>query len=90
MEALSLAFGVILMLVAAVGTLLYVALVIAIPVCRLFDWLAGEEPGPTNGRPAARTARPPTRRLPTGLARIGRLAGSAIPRRRSPNDRDRR
>jgi hypothetical protein len=29
------------MLVAAVGIVLYVALVIAIPVCRLLDWLTG-------------------------------------------------
>ena len=88
MEALSLAFGVILMLVAAIGIPLYVALVIAIPVCRLFDWLAGEEPGRTNGRPALRVVRPPTPRLPTGLARIGRLVGSAVPWRRAPRDRD--
>jgi hypothetical protein len=89
MEALSLAFGIILMLVAAVGIVLYVALVIAIPVCRLLDWLAGEEPGRANGRPALRDAGPTTRRLPTGLARIGRLAGSASRQWRSPADHDR-
>ena len=38
------AVGVVLMLVAAIGPILYVALVIAIPACRLIDWLAGEEP----------------------------------------------
>ena len=90
MEALSLAFGVILMLVAAVGILLYVALVIAIPVCRLLDWLAGEEPGRANGRPTLRDAGSTTHRLPTGLARIGRLVGFASPQRRSPSDRDRK
>jgi hypothetical protein len=43
MDALSLAVGIILMLVAAVGTVLYVALVIAIPVCRVLDWLFQED-----------------------------------------------
>jgi len=44
MEAFSLAAGVILMLVAAIGIVLYVALVIAIPVCRFIDWIGGERP----------------------------------------------
>ena len=39
MEAPSLLVGIILMMVAAIGILLYAALVIAIPVCRLLDWL---------------------------------------------------
>lgn len=39
MEALSLFIGISLMLVAAIGIVFYVALVIAIPVCRLLDWL---------------------------------------------------
>jgi hypothetical protein len=39
MEGLTLATGIILMLVAAIGIVFYVALVIAIPVCRMLDWL---------------------------------------------------
>ena len=44
MEGLSLALGIVLMLVAAIGGLCYVALVIAIPVCRLLDWFAPGDP----------------------------------------------
>ena len=44
MEEVSLAVGIVLMLIAAIGIVGYVALVIAIPVCRLIDWLAGVEP----------------------------------------------
>ncbi len=33
-----------LLMLAPLGVILYVALVIAIPACRLLDWLAGEEP----------------------------------------------
>ena len=52
MEALSLAVGIILMLVAAIGIVFYVALVIAIPVCRLLDWISGEKPNErTTGMP---------------------------------------
>jgi hypothetical protein len=43
MEALSLAAGIILMIVAAIGMVLYVALAIAIPVCRMLDWFFDEE-----------------------------------------------
>ena len=43
MEALSLAVGIVLMLVAAIGIGFYVALVIAIPVWRMLDWLSEEE-----------------------------------------------
>lgn len=43
MEALSLAAGIILMIVAAIGILFYVALVIAIPVCRMLDWFFDRE-----------------------------------------------
>lgn len=32
--------GLTLMLVAAIGVILYVALVIAIPVCRMLDWFS--------------------------------------------------
>jgi hypothetical protein len=44
MEGASLAVGIVLMLVAGIGIIGYVALVVAIPVCRLLDWIAGEEP----------------------------------------------
>jgi hypothetical protein len=39
---MSLMVGVVLMLVAAIGIVLYVALVIAIPVCRMLDWFSGD------------------------------------------------
>ena len=42
MEELPLMLGIVLMLVAAIGSVLYVALVIAIPVCRMLDWFSGE------------------------------------------------
>jgi hypothetical protein len=41
MEQLSLMIGIVLMLVAGIGILLYVSLVIAIPACRLLDWFFG-------------------------------------------------
>ena len=41
-EELPLMLGSILMLVAAIGIVLYVALVIAIPVCRMLDWFSRE------------------------------------------------
>jgi hypothetical protein len=41
-EELSLMLGIVLMLVAAIGIVLYVALVIAIPACRMLDWFSGE------------------------------------------------
>jgi hypothetical protein len=43
MEALSLAAGIILMIVAAIGMVLYMALVVVIPVCRVLDWLFDKE-----------------------------------------------
>jgi hypothetical protein len=43
MEGLTLAAGIILMLVAAIGIVFYVALVIAIPVCRMLDWVFDKE-----------------------------------------------
>lgn len=59
MEAASMMAGVILMIIAAVGILLYVALVIAIPVCRMLDWLfdrpsSEEAPGRSQADSAAR------------------------------------
>lgn len=59
MESVSLMAGIILMLVAAVGIPLYVALVIAIPVCRTLDWLfdqpsSEEAPSRSQTDPAAR------------------------------------
>ncbi|MCC6180042.1 MAG: hypothetical protein IT305_32410 [Chloroflexi bacterium] len=40
MEALSLMLGLILMLVASIAIVLYVALVVTIPVWRTLDWLS--------------------------------------------------
>jgi hypothetical protein len=61
MEQLSLMLSIIVMLVAAVGAMLYVALVIAIPVCRALDWFTdpkSEEstsaPSPSRTTPWAR------------------------------------
>jgi hypothetical protein len=59
MESVSMMAGITLMLVAAVGILLYVALVIAIPVCRALDWLfdrpsSEEAPSLSPTDPAAR------------------------------------
>ena len=45
MEPQSLMLGAILMLVAPIGVLLYVAVVIAILVCRLLGWLRSSRPG---------------------------------------------
>jgi hypothetical protein len=65
-EQLSLLVGIVLMLVAAIGILLYVALVIAIPVCRMLDWFSGE--------PAV--VRTPTSDTPNLIRSIlGHLAG---------------
>jgi len=74
MEAASLFFGIILMMIAAVGIVLYVALVIAIPVCRLLDWLFVEEADKlTSHRLVVLT-------LCSGLLRlIGRVAGRTAP-----------
>lgn len=78
MEALPLMVGVVLMLVAAVGIVLYVALVIAIPVCRMLDWFSGEPTG----------ARNPSSDTPYIVRLIvGRLAGRRRPMR-SVNDDD--
>lgn len=44
MEPLSLMLGAIIMVLTPVGILLYVALVVAIPVCRMLDWLDGPPP----------------------------------------------
>jgi hypothetical protein len=52
MEAFSLAFGIILMLVAAIGIVFYVALVIAIPVCRMLDWVFDTEEKDLVARPS--------------------------------------
>ena len=54
MEALTLALGIILMLVAAIGIVFYVALVIAIPVCRMLDWLFDNETDERVIRPSRR------------------------------------
>jgi hypothetical protein len=72
MEAVSLLLGILLMLVAAVGIVFYVALVIAIPVCRLLDWLAGEEPNQAKDqslRPAIPRKVPRPRKKPAWLGR---------------------
>jgi hypothetical protein len=58
MEALSLAAGIVLMIVASIGIVLYVALVIAIPVCRMLEWFFDEE----------------TKERPIRPSRLGRLA----------------
>jgi hypothetical protein len=52
-EQLSLMIGIVLMLVAAIGIVLYVALVIAIPVCRMLDWFSGEPAGERTTSPHA-------------------------------------
>ena len=44
MTALASALMLALLILAPLGVVLYVALIIAIPACRLLDWLAGEEP----------------------------------------------
>jgi hypothetical protein len=82
MEAASLFVGIMLMLVAATGIVLYVALVIAIPVCRLLDWLFGEE---ADERTSRRLVVPTPR---SGLMRlIGRVAGRTAPPRQ-PEGKD--
>jgi hypothetical protein len=43
--------GIVLMLVAAIGIVLDVALVIAIPVCRMLDWFPGEPADVRNTSP---------------------------------------
>jgi hypothetical protein len=48
MSQLSVMLGLMIVVAAAIGGLLYVALVIAIPVCRMLDWLS---PAPTDERP---------------------------------------
>jgi hypothetical protein len=66
------------MLVAAIGIVLYVALVIAIPVCRMLDWFSGE---PIHVRNAS-SGTPNIIRLA-----LGRLAGRGRSNR-SANDDD--
>ncbi|MGE3511806.1 MAG: hypothetical protein AB7N65_23310 [Vicinamibacterales bacterium] len=53
MEQISLMLGIVLMLTTAIGIVLYVALVIAIPLCRLLDWLS-PSPSPDQPKPALR------------------------------------
>jgi len=77
-EELPLMLGIVLMLVAAIGIVLYVALVIAIPVCRMLDWFSGE-PADVRDAPARNTKK--IMSLPGRL--IGR--GRSI---RSDNDDD--
>ena len=82
MEAFALAVGVILMLVAAVGIVFYVALVIAIPVCRFLDWITGADPSErTIGRQASSSG------SRSKLSQLSRQFGRAAPNRRS-NDKD--
>jgi hypothetical protein len=45
MESLSLMLGITLMLVTPILIVLYVAFVIAVPICRLLDWLGSSPPG---------------------------------------------
>jgi hypothetical protein len=55
-----------------IGIILYVALVIAIPVCRMLDWFSGETP---DGR------KPSRNNLNTVRSRFGRLTGRGRPGR---------
>jgi hypothetical protein len=77
-EELSLMLGIILMLVAAIGIVFYVALVIAIPVCRLLDWFSDKEPDERRAPPR-----------PSHVTRSiwVRLTGRSRSDRR-PNDKD--
>lgn len=56
MEGIALMVGIVLMLVAAIGIVFYVALVIAIPVCRVLDWFSSED---TDDQTAQRPLRRP-------------------------------
>ena len=66
-EQLALMVGLVLMIVVPIGILLYVALVIAIPVCRMLDWFT-DQPGEWS---ATRRTAPPTG-IMARLARIAR------------------
>jgi hypothetical protein len=77
-EALPLMLGIVLMLVAAIGIVFYVALVIAIPVCRMLDWFSGK---PDNARNASEDSPNVIRLLRGRLDSRGRSV-------RSPNDHD--
>ena len=70
MEGFLLAAGIILMLVAAIGIVFYVALVIAIPVCRTLDWLFDNDRKEPLIRPSHSGAR--MRILPRRVAAIAR------------------
>ena len=72
MESLSLMLGIVLMIVAALGILGYVALVIAIPVCRLIDWIGG----PDAEKQAARQMRTQPSLRSRLRSRIGRRASA--------------
>lgn len=69
MEGLSLAIGIVLMLVAAIGALCYVALVLAIPVCRLLDGLNATDPSLHPSR--QRHGPAPLARLVSSFSRLG-------------------
>lgn len=66
MEELSLMLGIILMMVAPLGIMLYVALVIAIPVCRTLDWFFNPRTDEhmVRASPPRATRRARSRRLP--------------------------
>ena len=68
MEGFLLAAGIILMLVAAIGIVFYVALVIAIPVCRTLDWLFDKDTQEPVIRPSHSGAR--MRIMPRRVAAI--------------------
>jgi hypothetical protein len=57
-EQTLLMLGIVMMLVAPVGIVLYVALVIAIPVCRALDWLFGSATDEQSVRPSTGRSRP--------------------------------
>lgn len=51
MESVMLMLGLVLMLATPIGIVLYVALVIAIPACRMLDWFFVSEPEDQAARP---------------------------------------
>lgn len=83
MEGWSLAVGILLMLVTAIGIVGYVALVIAIPVWRLLDWfdtsVPENRPVRLSNRGGSRVGLSFLRRVRHSLLRIGWPRKSAPP-----------
>jgi hypothetical protein len=75
-EEQTLMLGVILMLVAGIGILMYAALVIAIPVCRMLDWFTHKDEGIVELR-VARRRTSLLSRLSHATRRVLRLRGQA-------------